>query len=122
MINTSEVRVNVVVDAPHGEAGLKALRDGVCRRDGVSNAMRRRVGRFPCGHSTGYQRRRRSPISNAGTVAIAAAEGSGNTSVSTLSIVSDPPPTTANWGFPARPPPLRAMSKNAAPPPSCVTV
>jgi aspartate kinase len=26
MINTSEVRVNVVVDAPHGEAGLKALR------------------------------------------------------------------------------------------------
>jgi aspartate kinase len=26
MINTSEVRVNVVVDSPHGEAGLKALR------------------------------------------------------------------------------------------------
>ena len=26
MINTSEVRVNVVVDSPHGDAGLKALR------------------------------------------------------------------------------------------------
>jgi aspartate kinase len=27
MINTSEVRVNVVVDSPYGEAGLKALRE-----------------------------------------------------------------------------------------------
>jgi aspartate kinase len=26
MINTSEVRVNVVVDSPYGEPGLKALR------------------------------------------------------------------------------------------------
>src|SRR5205085_12656369 len=26
MINTSEMRINVVVDAPQGEAGLKALR------------------------------------------------------------------------------------------------
>jgi aspartate kinase len=27
MINTSEVRVNVVIDAEKGEAGLKALRE-----------------------------------------------------------------------------------------------
>jgi aspartate kinase len=27
MVSTSEVRVNVVVDAKHGEAGLKALKE-----------------------------------------------------------------------------------------------